>query len=607
MATESSNQIIRHLSLGQLEALDTLVLARLRSPLSRSFLFPPPRAGGNRVPEAMVRDIDARSRIKTFPLLLEGFGLVLEGKKSIALIRSEEILKRAHMQNYNPCRTPVDIESKLGSDGDPVCLYMHDPCDPHFTALKRILCYVCGTLDYGVQLHISSTTQLSAYTDADWAGCPVTRRSTSGYCVFLGDNLLSWSVKHQVTLSRSSAEAKYRGVANVVAETAWIYNLLKVFTNIGYTWRPTGQTFTIVGNACPLIRITRTAEVPLKKPTTLETNTSKPVVTLAYSRKPRKSKTNVPVSKPKIIKSISANNKEPSKSWGSIVSDVPSSSLDECRSSKLFSEAVATACYTQNRSIIRLRHDKTPYELLHDKLPDLSFFHVFGALCYPTNDSENLGKLQPKDDIGIFIGGVLKNKTRLVAHGYRQEEGINFEESFAPVARLDAIRIFLAYAAHMNMIVYQMDVKTTFLNGILAKTFYVTNSTVVRSNDNPKSCESSLRRLSMGNRVYPTLFIQDKAKKSPSDPVDTPMEEKSKLDEDTQGKAIDPTHYRRMVGTLMYLTASKPDLTFAFYVSATDNFTKALGRERIEFLINKLGMRSFTPETLKQLADEAEE
>ncbi|GKE50714.1 putative ribonuclease H-like domain-containing protein, partial [Tanacetum coccineum] len=67
-------------------------------------------------------------------------------------------------------------------------------------------------------------------------------------------------------------------------------------------------------------------------------------------------------------------------------------------------EVVATACYTQNRSIIRLHHGKIPYELLHDKPPDLSFFHVFGALCYPTNDSENLSKLQPKADIGIFIG-----------------------------------------------------------------------------------------------------------------------------------------------------------------------------------------------------------
>ncbi|GKF21033.1 retrovirus-related pol polyprotein from transposon TNT 1-94, partial [Tanacetum coccineum] len=70
----------------------------------------------------------------------------------------------------------------------------------------------------------------------------------------------------------------------------------------------------------------------------------------------------------------------------------------------LWAEAAATACYTQNRSIIRLRYGKTPYELLHDKPPDLSFFYVFGELCYPTNDSENLGKLQPKADIGIFIG-----------------------------------------------------------------------------------------------------------------------------------------------------------------------------------------------------------
>ncbi|GJU91517.1 retrovirus-related pol polyprotein from transposon TNT 1-94 [Tanacetum coccineum] len=65
----------------------------------------------------------------------------------------------------------------------------------------------------------------------------------------------------------------------------------------------------------------------------------------------------------------------------------------------LWAEVVATACYIQNRSIVRLLHGKTPYEFLHDNPPDLSFLHVFGALCYPTNDSENLGKLQPKADI----------------------------------------------------------------------------------------------------------------------------------------------------------------------------------------------------------------
>ncbi|GJU18015.1 retrovirus-related pol polyprotein from transposon TNT 1-94 [Tanacetum coccineum] len=70
----------------------------------------------------------------------------------------------------------------------------------------------------------------------------------------------------------------------------------------------------------------------------------------------------------------------------------------------LWAEAVATACYTQNRSLIHTRHDKTPYELVHNKKPDLTFFRVFGALCYPTNDSEDLGKLQPTADIGIFVG-----------------------------------------------------------------------------------------------------------------------------------------------------------------------------------------------------------
>ncbi|GKB89329.1 ribonuclease H-like domain-containing protein, partial [Tanacetum coccineum] len=108
-----------------------------------------------------------------------------------------------------------------------ICLYMHDPREPHLVALKRILRYVQGTLDLGLHLYASSITSLVGYTDADWAGCPSRRMSTSGYCVFLGDNLLSWSAKRQHTLSRSSAEAKYRDVANVVAETAWLRNLLR--------------------------------------------------------------------------------------------------------------------------------------------------------------------------------------------------------------------------------------------------------------------------------------------------------------------------------------------------------------------------------------------
>ncbi|GJS68486.1 retrovirus-related pol polyprotein from transposon TNT 1-94 [Tanacetum coccineum] len=359
------------------------------------------------------------------------------------------------------------------------------------------------------------------------------------------------------------------------------------------------------------------------------------------------------------------------------------------------------------------------------------------------------------------LGGILKNKARLVARGYRQEEGIDFEESFAPVARLDAIRVFLAYAAHMNMIVYQMDVKTAFLNGILREEVYVSQPDGFVDQDNldhvyklkkalyglkqpPREWYDLLSKFLLSQEfskgtVDPTLFIRRQGKdillvqiyvddiifasttpelcdqfsnimcskfkmsmmgkisfflglqisQSPrdifinqskyaleslkkygmksSDPVDTPMVEKYKLDEDTQGKAIDPTHYRGMVGTLMYLTASwnggapsyadhagcqdtrqstygcmqllgdklvswssKRQKSAAISSTVTlsgccaqvlwmrsqltdyeyqleDIFTKALGRERIEFLINKLGMQSFTPETQKLLADEAEE
>ncbi|GKC10827.1 retrovirus-related pol polyprotein from transposon TNT 1-94, partial [Tanacetum coccineum] len=214
--------------------------------------------------------------------------------------------------------------------------------------------------------------------------------------------------------------------------------------------RPTGQTFTIVGNACPLTRITTTTEVRLRKLTDLENETSKPIVTLVYSRKPRKSKTNVPISKSKVIQIIlcacaCAMGKSKKKPHKPKSEDTNQEKLyllhmDLCgpicvasvngkkyilviqngvvkrrnrtlieaahimliyakASLFLWEKAVATACYTQNRSIVRLHYGKTPYELLHDKPPDLSFFHVFGALCYPINDSENLGKLPPKADI----------------------------------------------------------------------------------------------------------------------------------------------------------------------------------------------------------------
>jgi hypothetical protein len=102
---------------------------------------------------------------------------------------------------------------------------MHTPREPHLIALKRILRYLRSSLDYGL-LRPSSTSEFVVYTDTDWVGCPDTRRSTSGYVVFLGVNLVSWAAKRQPVISCSSAEAKYRVVANDVAEASWMRQLL---------------------------------------------------------------------------------------------------------------------------------------------------------------------------------------------------------------------------------------------------------------------------------------------------------------------------------------------------------------------------------------------
>ncbi|GJV27478.1 putative ribonuclease H-like domain-containing protein [Tanacetum coccineum] len=259
-------------------------------------------------------------------------------------------------------------------------------------------------------------------------------------------------------------------------------------------------------------------------------------------------------------------------------------------------------------------------------------------------------------------GDVLKNKARLVAKGYRQEEGIDFEESFAPVARIEAIRIFIANAATKNMIIYQMDVKTAFLNGDLQEEVFVSQPEGFEDQDNPthvyrlkkalyglkqapRAWYDTLSKFLLANNFFkgavdPTLFTRKSGKhillvqiyvddiifastdhnachifskemsskfqmsmmgqmsfflglqvsQSPrgifinqakyaletlkkygmdlSDPVDTPMVDRLKLDEDLMGIPVDQTRFRGMVGSLMYLTASRPDLVFAVCMCA---------------------------------------
>nr|GEW85154.1 copia protein [Tanacetum cinerariifolium] len=152
---------------------------------------------------------------------------------------------------------------------------------------------------------------------------------------------------------------------------------------------------------------------------------------------------------------------------------------------------------------------------------------------------------------------VMKNKDRLVAKGYRQEEGIEFEESFAPVTCIEAIKVFLAYVAHMNMVVIQMDLKMAFLNGILKEEVYVRQPEGFVNQNYPNHVfrlKKSLCGLKQAPRACPRGIFINQSKYALEmlkkyglekyDVVDIPMVGQSKLDEDPNGTPVDPTHYR---------------------------------------------------------------
>ncbi|XP_021826915.1 uncharacterized protein LOC110767631 [Prunus avium] len=169
-----------------------------------------------------------------------------------------DLLKRSNLLECKPCSTPMASKGSLSRTtglplSDPsiyrqlvgtlqyltltrpdiayavqsVSQFMGSPTDLHMEAVKRILRYLKGTLGHGLPLRRSTASSiLVAYSDADWAGCPDTRRSTTGYCMFLGANLISWSAKKQRTVSRSSAKAEYHALAYACADTIWIQGLL---------------------------------------------------------------------------------------------------------------------------------------------------------------------------------------------------------------------------------------------------------------------------------------------------------------------------------------------------------------------------------------------
>nr|GEZ07269.1 uncharacterized mitochondrial protein AtMg00810-like [Tanacetum cinerariifolium]GEZ07273.1 uncharacterized mitochondrial protein AtMg00810-like [Tanacetum cinerariifolium]GEZ10786.1 uncharacterized mitochondrial protein AtMg00810-like [Tanacetum cinerariifolium] len=217
----------------------------------------------------------------------------------------------------------------------------------------------------------------------------------------------------------------------------------------------------------------------------------------------------------------------------------------------LWAEAIATACFTQNHSFIHKRFDKTPYELMNKRKPNIKFFHVFGCSCYLLNDYEDVGKLKAKGDIRVFVR-------------YSKESAAFKIYNKQTLAQIEAIRLFLAYAVHKDFTIFQMDVKTTFLNGILKEEVYVGQPLGFVSKqyqDHVYAFDKALYGLKQAPRAWYDILSQFRMENC--DTVPTPMVEQAKLKLNLVEKPVGHTDYRGMIGSLMYVTSNRPDIIFA--------------------------------------------
>nr|GFA35434.1 copia protein [Tanacetum cinerariifolium] len=336
--------------------------------------------------------------------------------------------------------------------------YQAQPTEKHLTAVKRIFWYLKDNIHMGLWYLKDTNFELTTYSDSDHAGCLDSRKSTSGGIQFLGgDKLVSWSSKKQDYTSMSSVEAEYVSLSACCAQVLWMRTQL---TDYDFHFDKIPMYYdskAAIAISCNPVQHSHTKHIDVRYHFIKE-NVEKGIVELFFVRTEYQladlfTKA-LPVERFKYLvrrlegilhQTYVARTPEQNgvvERRNRTLVEAARTMLSAAKVPLFFwAEVIATACFTQNRSLVIPRHEKTPYHIINNRKPSVKFFYIFGSICYIVRDGENLDKMKEKGDECIFVGystqlrayRVFNKRTKVIMESIH----VNFNE--LPQMALDQI------------------------------------------------------------------------------------------------------------------------------------------------------------------------
>nr|GEW18025.1 retrovirus-related Pol polyprotein from transposon TNT 1-94 [Tanacetum cinerariifolium] len=483
--------------------------------------------------------------------------------------------------------------------------YQVKPTEKHLTVVKRIFRYLKDTIHMGLWYSKDTSFDLTAFLDSDHAGCLDYCKSTSGGIQSLGgDKLASWSSKKQDSLVPQRQKASDYDNPDPVPQRQDVYSSADVDV-------PSQKELDMLFG--PLYNKILNAG---SNPSTNIQSTSAPLThTNVHAEENNNDQANEGehVQDDEFTNPFYAPTQEVAESSSHNIVQTRrqlATDLEMC----MYALTVST---TEPKNIKEAMADSTWMEAMQEELHQFDRLHVWELVDKPF--SKSIIKLKwlwknKKDEDQI----VIRNKARLVAKGYAQEERIDFEESFAPVARLEAVRIFIAYAAHKSFLVFQMDVKTEFLNGPLKEEVYVAQLDGFVNPDHPKKVYR-LRKALYGLKQAPRAWYDELLKFLTSKGFTKDADHAGCIDTrksnyggiqflgdklvNCMSKKQNCTAMSSAEAEYVALSASCAQVITEYQLA--DMFTKALPEDRFKYLVRRIGMRCLTPVELEVLAKES--